>query len=83
MAAVTVRRRRGGPPSLSLPRKTADGRIELTLTGNDGLDYRMLSSDDLQTWVEFTQVAITNETAVVQDENADGSRAKFYRARVK
>jgi hypothetical protein len=73
----------GGPPSLSLPRKTADGRIELTLTGNDGLDYRMLSSDDLQTWVEFTQVAITNETAVVQDENADGSRAKFYRARVK
>ena len=71
----------GGPPSLSAPHKMADGLIELTLTGSDGIGYSIQSSDDLLQWNDIAQVTITNETAVIQGGNSRDRKATFYRAR--
>jgi hypothetical protein len=67
------------PPRLLAP-QVQNGLFVLTVSGDAGRTYGVLTSTNLQQWSQVTNVTLTNATAVVAAPT-NGSRA-FYRAKL-
>jgi hypothetical protein len=61
--------------------RTADGRVNLTVSSTPGYGVWIERSTDLLAWLAWTNVVNTNGMVILTDSSATNDHAGFYRAR--